>query len=221
MSDYVSRYVKVFLQDDHDIVRQGLRDLLSAATDIHVVGDSASARQAPKLILELQADVMVLDLQLQDGTGIEVCRAVRSVNPSVSGLLLTSSGDDEALVSAILAGAAGYVVKLTRTGDFVAAIRRVATGRSLIDPATAERVTRQIMTVLDEFHPALTEYEREVLAHVAGGLTNHQVAERMGMSLERVATDITALVARMPGAVAGQRSVSDPAPGGKHRRTGG
>ena len=129
MSDYVSRYVRVFLLDDHDIVRQGLRDLLSAATDIHVVGDSASARHAPQAILELQADVMVLDLQLQDGTGIEVCRAVRSVNPSVNGLLLTSSGDDEALVSAILAGAAGYVVKLTRTGDIVAAIRRVATGK--------------------------------------------------------------------------------------------
>ena len=174
-----------------------------------------------KRFLSSRLDVMVLDLQLQDGTGIEVCRAVRSVNPSVSGLLLTSSGDDEALVSAILAGAAGYVVKLTRTGDIVAAIRRVATGRSLIDPATAERVTRQILDGMDEFQPALTEYEREVLTHVAGALTNHQVAERMGVPVERAAADIAALVARMPGAVAVPGSVPDPAPGGKHRRTGG
>ena len=100
MTNYVSKYLRVYLLDDHDIVRQGLRDLLVPATDIYVVGDSGSAREATRAIPELGVDVMVLDLRLQDGTGIDVCRAVRAVDPSIRGLLLTSSGDDEALMAA-------------------------------------------------------------------------------------------------------------------------
>jgi FixJ family two-component response regulator len=125
---------------------------------------------------------MVLDLQLQDGTGNR--RLPRgSIGQSLGQrpCCLTSSGDDEALVSAILAGAAGYIVKLTRTGDIVAAIRRVATGKSLIDPATAERVTRQILAGMDEFRPPLSDYERELITQVAYGLTNDQVAQRRRM----------------------------------------
>ena len=119
MPGYVSSLVKVYLLDDHDIVRRGLRDLLAAARDIHVVGDSSSTRGAARSILELGANVMVLDLQLQDGTGIEVCREVRAIDPSVSGLLLTSFDEDEALAAAILAGAGGYIVKASRGADII------------------------------------------------------------------------------------------------------
>ena len=145
MVTYVPKYLRVYLLDDHDIVRQGLRDLLVPAIDIYVVGDSGSAREATRVIPGLGIDVMVLDLRLQDGTGIDVCRAARAADPSVRGLLLTSSGDDEALTAAILAGAAGYVVKLTRSSDITEAIRRVGAGKSLIDPGHAR--TRQPTTV--------------------------------------------------------------------------
>ena len=146
MVSYVPRYLRVYLLDDHDLVRKGLADLLMPATDIDVVGDSASARDAVPAILDLEVDVMVLDLRLQDGTGVEVCRAVRSVDPSIVGLLLTSSDDDEALVAAMLAGAAGYAIKVARNSDIISAIRRVGAGKSMIDPAAAQRVTQELTT---------------------------------------------------------------------------
>jgi two-component system, NarL family, response regulator DevR len=197
MTNYVPRYLRVYLVDDHDIVRQGLRDLLVPAEDIYVVGDSRSARDAVRAIPELRVDVMVLDLRLQDGTGIEVCRAVRSVNPSISGLLLTSSGDDEALVATILAGAAGYVVKLTRSSNITDAIRRVGAGKALIDSDTIDRVSRQLLADMDQLHPALTENERCVLTQVIEGHTNTQVAERMGTLLDTATAEITTLIERI------------------------
>jgi len=221
MQGYLPRYVRVFLLDDHDIVRKGLRDLLAPATDIHVVGDSGSARHAGRAILALEADVMVLDLQMQDGTGISVCREVRSVDPSISGLLLTASSDQEAIVSAILAGAAGYLVKLARSSDIVAAIRRVAAGKSLIDPATTAQVTRQLVAGMDELRPPVTEYEREIVTHVVRGLTNRQIAERMGLSLEPVAADVTTLIERMTRPLSRQGSEPGSVPPGKHRRPDG
>ncbi len=181
MASYVRRYLRVYLLDDHDLVRKGLADLLMPATDIDVVGNSGSARDAVRAIPDLEVDVMVLDLRLQDGTGVEVCRAVRSVDPSITGLLLTSSDDDEALVAAMLAGAAGYVIKLAPNSDIIAAIRRVGSGKSLIDPAAAERVTQELLT--SELRPPLVDDEREILTHVLGGLTDAQIAERMGIPL--------------------------------------
>ena len=219
MTNYVSKYLRVYLVDDHDIVRQGLRDLLVPATDIYVVGDSGSAREAARAIPELGIDVMVLDLRLQDGTGIEVCRAVRSVNPSISGLLLTSSGDDEALVAAILAGAAGYVVKLTRSSDITAAIRKVGAGKSLIEPDTLERVSRQMLAAMDELRPRLTDDELQVLSEVIDGHTDAQIAERSGVPLDAATAQVSALVARLTDPM----SPGFPAPGsaqaGKHRRS--
>ena len=140
---------------------------------------------------------MVLDLRLQDGTGIDVCRAARAADPSVRGLLLTSSGDDEALTAAILAGAAGYVVKLTRSSDITEAIRRVGAGKSLIDRDTLERVSRQLLAAIDELRPRLSEREQQVLAGVIEGQTDAQIAERTGASLDATTAQVTALIERL------------------------
>lgn len=219
MTNYVSKYLRVYLLDDHDIVRQGLRDLLVPATDIYVVGDSASARDAARAIPELGVDVMVLDLRLQDGTGIGVCRAVRSVDPSVRGLLLTSSGDDEASEAAILAGAAGYVVKLTRSSDITDAIRKVGAGRSLIDRDTFEHVSRRLLGAVDELRPRLSESELQVLSEVVEGHTDAQIAERWGVPLDATTAQITALIARLTDPMSTQSPVPRSAYAGKHRRS--
>ena len=218
MITYVPPYLHVYLLDDHDIVRQGLRDLLVPAADIDVVGDSESTRHALRAIPELGVDVMVLDLQLQDGTGIGVCRAVRSIDPSIRGLLLTSSNDDEALLATILAGAAGYVVKLTRSSHITAAIRRVGAGKSLIEPRTLDRVSRQLLAGVDALNPPLTEGERRVLPHVLEGLTNAQVAERLAISLDAATEQISTLIERMTSPTSWQQSALDSTPSGKHRR---
>ena len=217
---YVPKYLRVYLLDDHDIVRQGLRDLLVPAIDIYVVGDSGSAREATRVIPELRIDVMVLDLRLQDGTGIDVCRAARAADPSVCGLLLTSSGDDEALTAAILAGAAGYVVKLTRSSDITEAIRRVGAGKSLIDRDTLERVSRQLLAAIDELRPRLNEGEQQVLAGVIEGQTDAQIAERTGASLDATTAQVTALIARLTAPMSIQPGMPRGAQAGKHRRSG-
>jgi two-component system response regulator DevR len=194
MEGYVSPSLRVFLLDDHDIVRRGLHDLLDTKRDILVVGDSGSARQAAPRILALKPDVMVLDVQLQDGSGVEVCRAVRSGDPSIKGLLLTSYEDHEALVMAILAGADGYVLKLAGSLDIVDAIRRVGAGRSLISPAQTERVTAQLLARVKAASPALSAYEQQVITHVLEGLTNRQIAERLNVAEESVGADVAALI---------------------------
>lgn len=214
MTSYVSKYLRVYLLDDHDIVRQGLRDLLAPATDILVVGDSGSAKAATEVIPGLTVDVMVLDLRLQDGTGVEVCRAVRAVTPSVRGLLLTSSDDDEALVASILAGASGYLVKLTRSSDITTAIRKVGSGRSLIDAPTVERVSHQLLSDAERLTPPLDADARRRLTHVVAGLTDREIAEREGSPVETVAAAVSALVGRVL-----HPHLSPPAggPPGRHR----
>lgn len=219
MASYVRNYLRVYLLDDHDLVRKGLADLLMPATDIDVIGNSGSARDAVRTILDLDVDVMVLDLRLQDGTGVEVCRAVRAVNPSITGLLLTSSDDDEALVAALLAGAAGYVIKLASNSDIVSAIRRVGAGKSLIDPSAAERVTQELLT--SGLRPPLVDAERATLTHVLGGLTDAQIAERMDVPLEQASTEIAGLVARVLRPGSGEGAAQQPTSPGKHRRPDG
>ena len=217
MQGYLSRFHRVYLVDDHDIVRRGVRDLLIAARDIDVVGDSGSARGAARAILDRGANVMVLDLQLQDGTGIEVCREVRAVDPSVSGLLLTSFDEDEALAAAILAGAGGYIVKASRSADIIGAVRRLAGGRSMIDPALAGPVIERLKSQVPI--PPLTDHEQHVLAYVLEGLTDREIADRMGMDLGPMGIDIAALIARITSSTPEQgqpRSQSSP---GKHRRS--
>src|SRR5918997_2300186 len=163
--------IRVFLLDDHEVVRRGLTDLLHAAGDIDVVGESGSAREATARIPALRPDVAVLDARLPDGNGIDVCRDVRAVDPSIKGLILTSYEDDEALFAAIMAGAAGYVLKQIRGTDLVDAIRRVAAGQSLLDPAITQRVLERIRNGVeqpDELRD-LPDQERRILGVVGGG----------------------------------------------------
>jgi two-component system, NarL family, response regulator DevR len=215
MDSYVPRYHQVFLLDDHDIVRRGLRDLLVDATDLDVVGDSGSAREAASEILRLDADVMLLDLQLQDGSGIEVCRAVRSVRPSVSGLLLTAAGDDEALAATVLAGAAGYLVKLSRNTDIVGAIRRVRAGTTLLDERLVGRARALLGSIMDSLAPPITEHERRILEEIMDGRTNSQIADGSATSRDQAHMEIDGLVARVTQALLGPSAE----PGaGRHRR---
>jgi len=217
MPGYVSSLVKVYLLDDHDIVRRGLRDLLAAARDIHVVGDSGSARGAARAILDLGANVMVLDLQLQDGSGIEVCREVRAVDPSVSGLLLTSFDEDEALAAAVLAGAAGYIVKASRGADIIGAVRRLSSGLSMIDPALAEPVIGRLKA--QKPIPPLNDHEQQVLAHVLDGLTDREIADRMGMDVEPMGGEIAALIGRITSPASEQAQPTSQDTPGRHRRS--
>src|SRR3982751_5171638 len=138
--------IRVFLLDDHEVVRRGLADLLQAGGDIEVVGESGSAQEATRRIPSFRPDVAVLDARLPDGNGIDVCRDVRSADPSIKALILTSYQDDEALFSAIMAGAAGYLLKQVRGTDLVDAIRTVAAGGSLLAPAVTQRVLERIRT---------------------------------------------------------------------------
>jgi two-component system, NarL family, response regulator DevR len=195
VSAQAGKVLRVFLLDDHDLVRRGVRDLLSAARDVMVVGESSDAGPAAKQILVLDVDVMVLDLHLQDGTGVGVCRKVRSADPGVQGLLLTASSDDEATLAALLAGAAGFATKFARSADLLGTIRAIGSARSdLIDPTTAGRVSADYLARLDEVRPRLTEEDRQILAHAVDGLTDAEIAERMGLDEEPLHARVAALV---------------------------
>ena len=214
MDTYVPRLHRVYLVDDHEIVRRAVRDLLGNARDIDVVGDSGSAREAVSEILRLDADVMILDLQLQDGSGIEVCRAVRSVNPSASGLLFTAADDDVALLGAVLAGAAGYIVKLGRNIDIVGTIRRIRSGRSLMDENRVLEARQALEWIVDSFSPAVTEHERQILQQVIDGQTDRQITDLLESKPDKIESDIEGLVARVTKALLGGGSSSAV---GKHR----
>jgi two-component system response regulator DevR len=179
--------IRVFLLDDHEIVRRGLRELLEAEDGFIVVGEAATAEEALTRIPATSPDVAVLDVRLPDGDGVEVCREIRSRRPEINCLIFTSFADDEALFSAILAGAAGYVLKQVRGTDLVDAIRRVAHGQSLLDPSVTARVLDRLRTpqVPDEMS-SLTEQERRILDLIAEGLTNRQIGERMFLAEKTV-----------------------------------
>ncbi len=191
--------IRVFLLDDHEVVRRGLCDLLQAGGDIEVVGESGSAAEATRRIPALRPDVAVLDARLPDGSGIDVCRDVRSVDPHIKGLILTSYEDDEALFAAIMAGAAGYVLKQIKGTDLVDAVRRVAAGQSLLDPAVTQRVLERIRNPRHEPDQlkALTEQERRILGHVADGLTNRQIAAQMFLAEKTVKNYVSSLLAKL------------------------
>jgi two-component system response regulator DevR len=174
--------IKVFLLDDHEVVRRGLVALLESSGDIEAIGESGSALEATRRIPALRPDVAVLDGRLPDGSGIDVCRDIRSVDPSIKALILTSYQDDEALFSAIMAGTAGYVLKQIRGTDLVDGIRRVAAGQRLLDPAVTQRVLARIREGSDQ-QPSelagLTGQERRILELIAEGMTNRQIGEKM------------------------------------------
>ena len=179
---------RVFLLDDHEIVRRGLRELLEGEEGFEVVGEAATATEALARIPATSPQVAVLDVRLPDGNGVEVCREIRSRHPEVRCLMLTSFADDEALFSAILAGAAGYVLKQVRGTDLVDAIRRVAAGQSLLDPTVTARVLERLRVpqAPEDSLAALTDQERRILDLIAEGLTNRQIGERMFLAEKTV-----------------------------------
>jgi two-component system, NarL family, response regulator DevR len=191
--------IRVFLLDDHEVVRHGLRDMLEREGDIQVVGESGLSVEATHRIPALRPDVAVLDARLPDGSGIDVCRDVRSVDPSIQALILTSFEDDEALFAAIMAGAAGYILKQIRGTDLVDAVRRVASGQSLLDPAVTQRVLERIRRGPDQPDElrSLTEQERRILALVAEGLTNREIAARMFLAEKTVKNYVSSLLAKL------------------------
>lgn len=191
--------IRVYLLDDHEIVRQGIRTLLEAAGDIEVVGESGSAVDAANRIPALRPDVAVLDGRLPDGSGIEVCRTVRAVDPAIQALILTSFDDDEALFSAIMAGAAGYVLKEVKSSDLLSAIRHVAAGQSLIDPALTARVLERVrnpVTTAPELAD-LTEQELKLLEYITEGLTNKEIGEQMFLAEKTVKNYVSTVLAKL------------------------
>jgi DNA-binding NarL/FixJ family response regulator len=191
--------IRVFLLDDHEIVRRGVRELLEAEDDLEVVGEAGTAEQAISRIPPTRPDVAVLDVQLPDGDGVEVAREVRSRHPEIRCLILTSFSDDEALFQAIMAGAAGYLLKQIRGNDLVDAIRRVAAGQSLLDPAVTTRVLDRLRTPpeTDERVGRLTDQERRILDLIAEGLTNRQIAERIHLAEKTVKNYVSNLLAKL------------------------
>jgi two-component system, NarL family, response regulator DevR len=193
------RPIRVFLLDDHEVVRRGLRELLEDEPDIAVVGEAESAASALRRIPALRVDVAVLDARLGDGSGIDVCREIRSRDESVRAIILTSYDDDDALFAAIMAGAAGYVLKQIHGTDLVDGIRRVAAGQSLLDPALVARVLQRVRDGSgppDEL-AALTEQERKILACIAEGMTNRQIGERLFLAEKTVKNYVSSLLAKL------------------------
>jgi DNA-binding NarL/FixJ family response regulator len=191
--------ITVFLLDDHEIVRRGVYDLLEAEPDITVIGEAATAESALARIPALKPDVAVLDVRLPDGNGVTVCREIRSKMPNVACLMLTSYGDDEALFDAIMAGAAGYVLKQIRGTDLVGAVRTIASGQSLLDPEAASRVMRRMRDQAQRSDPlaGLTEQERRILELIGEGLTNRQIGERLFLAEKTVKNYVSALFAKL------------------------
>jgi DNA-binding NarL/FixJ family response regulator len=191
--------IGVFLLDDHEIVRRGVRELLESEPDIMVVGEAGTAESALARIPALRPDVAVLDVRLPDGDGVSVCREIRSRMPEVACLMLTSFGDDEALFDALMAGAAGYVLKQIRGTDLVGAVRTVAAGQSLLDPQAASKVMRRMRDQATEADPlgGLTGQERRILELIGEGLTNRQIGERMFLAEKTVKNYVSALFAKL------------------------
>ncbi|OAA28586.1 two component transcriptional regulator, LuxR family [Frankia sp. EI5c] len=194
-----SESIRVFLLDDHEVVRRGLRDLLSDEADIIVVGEAGRADEAISDIIMLRPDVAVLDARLQEGSGIEVCRQVRSHDPQIACLILTSFDDEDALFTAIMAGAAGYVLKQIRGNALVDAVRQVAAGQSLLDPAVTSRVLYRLREgpAEDERLAGLTDQERRILSLIAEGLTNRQIAARMFLAEKTVKNYVSSMLSKL------------------------
>jgi two-component system, NarL family, response regulator DevR len=191
--------IRVFLLDDHEIVRRGLRELLEASGDFEVVGEAGTAEEALSRIPATRPEVAVLDVRLPDGDGVEVCREVRSRNPEIACLMLTSFADDEALFEAIMAGAAGYLLKQVRGNDLIDAIRSVAAGQSLLDPSLTQKVLERIRTgvVEDERLSQLTEQELKIFELIGEGLTNRQIAERVHLAEKTVKNYVSNLLMKL------------------------
>jgi DNA-binding NarL/FixJ family response regulator len=194
--------IKVFLLDDHEVVRLGLAQLLEGEPDIEVVGDAATAAHAIARIPALRPDVAILDVRLPDGDGITVCREVRSaMDEPPACLMLTSFSDDDALFTAIMAGAAGYLLKQVSGTDLIGAVRRLAAGESLLDPAMTaavlERLRHPVEEDEDPRYKSLTEQERRILEEIAAGKTNRQIAQSMFLAEKTVKNYVSGLLRKL------------------------
>ena len=191
--------VRVFLLDDHEIVRRGVKELLEADGDLEVVGEGGTAAEALARIPPTSPDVAVLDVRLPDGDGVQVCREIRSAHPEIQCLMLTSFADDEALFQAIMAGASGYVLKQIKGADVVEAVRAVARGRSLLDPSVTARVLERLRSGSeeDELLARLSPQERNILRLIADGLTNRQIAEQVHLAEKTVKNYVSNLLSKL------------------------
>ena len=192
--------IRVFLMDDHEVVREGVRQLLEVSGEIEVVGEASSCADALSRIPATRPHVAILDVQLPDGSGVEVCREIRNDHSDIACLMLTSFSDEEALFQSIMAGAAGYVLKQIRGNDLVATVRRVAAGESLIDPAVTGRLLERLRHPQPEEDPrlaSLTKLERIILDHVAEGLTNRQIAGRVNLAEKTVKNYVSSILMKL------------------------
>ncbi|MEU2262154.1 response regulator transcription factor [Streptomyces sp. NPDC019645] len=195
--------IRVFLLDDHEVVRRGLRDLLDAEPDIEVVGEAGTAQQALARGPAVRPRVAVLDVRLPDGDGVTVCRELRSRMPELACLMLTSFDDEDALLDAIMAGAAGYVLKQIKGSDLVSAVRTVATGQSMLDPATTARLMHSLRSPEEAAAPederlaVLSPRERAVLELIGRGMTNRQIGKELYLSEKTVKNHISRLLSKL------------------------
>jgi two-component system response regulator DevR len=191
--------LRIFLLDDHEVVRRGVKDLLESEPGWTVVGEASTAAEALARVPALRPDVAVLDVRLPDGDGVSVCRELRSQRPELACLMLTSFSDDEALFDAIMAGAAGYVLKEIRGSDLIGAVRTVAGGGSLLDPKATARVLERLRTPAHKPDPleALTDQERRILELIGEGLTNRQIGERMFLAEKTVKNYVSAVLSKL------------------------
>ena len=190
--------ISVFLLDDHEVVRRGIAELISAQPDIQVIGEAATATEALSRITAARPDVAILDARLPDGSGIDVCREVRSAVPATRCLILTSYDDNDAIFAAVMAGASGYLLKQVRGAAIVDAIRQVAAGRSLLDPSVTERLLARLRDGdRDDPVATLTEREREVLDLIAEGLTNREIAQRLFIAEKTVKNYVSAVLSKL------------------------
>lgn len=189
--------IRVFLVDDHEVVRRGIADLINAEADLEVVGEASTARQAVARVAATLPDVAVLDVRLPDGSGIDVCRAIRSKNPTVQCLIFTAFDDDEATYAAVLAGASGYVLKDIRGQRLIESIRRVALGETLVTRTVAAHVVTALGTDRTEPAATLTARERQVLELISQGLTNRQIGEHLDLAEKTVKNYVSGLLGKL------------------------
>ncbi|MFM8350992.1 MAG: response regulator [Actinomycetales bacterium] len=191
--------IRVFLLDDHEIVRRGLADLIGLELDLQVVGEASSKTEALHRIPAARPQVAVLDVRLPDGSGVEVCREIRSEFPDIRCLMLTSYADDEALFDAIMAGASGYVLKEIRGTDLISAIRQVAAGKSLLDPVATARVLDRIRkgNQQNERLRGLSDQKRRILHLIGEGMTNRQIGESMHLAEKTVKNYVSSMLAKL------------------------
>ncbi|MDR8412550.1 response regulator transcription factor [Nonomuraea sp. 3-1Str] len=191
--------IRVFLVDDHEVVRRGVAALLESEDDIEVIGEAGTAESAIARIPALKPDVAVLDVRLPDGSGVDVCREVRSRLPGLACLMLTSYADDDALFDAVMAGASGYVLKQIHGSDLVGAVRTVASGQSLLDPQTTATMLRRLRDQATRQDPlaTLSDQERHILDLIGEGLTNRQIGERLFLAEKTVKNYVSNLLAKL------------------------